>query len=401
MHIVLGIIGSAVAGLALVIVVVVSMLIPLQMIGVQFNGCLSATSCTTPVSSVDAWATTIASHLTVCGTPATDACYDASMPAAVLAEWQRECPQGSGCWADWQNGQVQCVLLVTAAYALAGIPLPRTGNAIDFWTLYQQLPNWSEIPDGTGLPTPGDMLIWSSVDPITHQPGNGHIAVVTAVTSPTIDPGAQKHLDGSVTFAEANGPAPFVTEQLAPDGHLLSWGGYSFLGYIRFTGTSHLQVSGVQAFICAVVPYVHTAQIAMSQQGVTPPWLTSVIIAQWGLEQGWKLPGYTGDNFGNVAALPGYPTIGGTSAPGSPPAFAYAYTPQQGVDEYVTVVKNGLYTTVTTAGAQGADAQATALGVSPWDAAHYTADGHPGDSLTAIIQHNNLTRYDAGTIPAC
>src|SRR6266704_6043850 len=59
-----------------------------------------------------------------------DAWYDASMPQPVLHFWARVCPPGSGCWSDWQEGSLQCVLFVTGAYALSGSPLPAAGNAI-------------------------------------------------------------------------------------------------------------------------------------------------------------------------------------------------------------------------------------------------------------------------------
>lgn len=144
---------------------------------------------------------------------------------------------------------------------------------------------------------------------------------------------------------------------------------------------------GVQAFIGFALPY---ARQAHQQTG----WPTSVILAQWGLEQGWKIPGYTGFNWGNVAALPGQPTVNGIAVPGSPAAFAYARTPEQGLSYYVRVAHLGYYKRVAAAASSGADASARALGASPWDAGHYTATGNPGSSLLSIMRVYNLYWYD-------
>jgi hypothetical protein len=144
---------------------------------------------------------------------------------------------------------------------------------------------------------------------------------------------------------------------------------------------------GVQSFVSYALPY---ARQAHAQTG----WPTSVILAQWGLEQGWRIPGYTGFNWGNVAALPGEPTVNGIAVAGSPAAFAYANTPQQGLNYYVRVAKLGYYQGVASAAANGADACARALGASPWDAGHYTATGSPGSSLLSIMRVYNLYWYD-------
>ena len=96
-----------------------------------------------------------------------DVHWDAQMPSKALAYWAALCPAGSSCWIDWQSGTFQCVTLVTGTYALAGAPLPATGNAIDFWSLYAHRSGWSEIPSfvaPTGqprhLPLPGDIMVW-------------------------------------------------------------------------------------------------------------------------------------------------------------------------------------------------------------------------------------------------
>jgi hypothetical protein len=145
--------------------------------------------------------------------------------------------------------------------------------------------------------------------------------------------------------------------------------------------------SNVSAFINYTLPY---AQRASKQTG----WPVSVILAQWGLETGWRTKTYTGYNWGNCGAMPNQPTIGGINKPGSPAAFAYAYTPEQGLAEYLHVASLGYYTHVAPAANSGADAAARALGQSPWDWGHYTNRGDPGSSLISIMRVFNLYYYD-------
>lgn len=146
--------------------------------------------------------------------------------------------------------------------------------------------------------------------------------------------------------------------------------------------------SNVRAFINYTLPY---ARQASRQTG----WPVSMILAQWGLETGWRTYTFTGYNWGNCGAMPNEPMIGGTSAPGSPSAFAYAYTPSQGVAEYVHVAHLGYYTRVAPAWrASGADAAARALGRSPWDWGHYTDHNSPGSSLVSLMRVYNLYYYD-------
>lgn len=146
---------------------------------------------------------------------------------------------------------------------------------------------------------------------------------------------------------------------------------------------------GVSQFIAFVLPY---ARRAHAQTG----WPTSLILAQWGVEHGWHLPSYTGYNFGNCGAIPGEPTIGGLNVPGSPSAFSYARTPEDGLRQYVHVAHLGYYTAVApSARSGGVDAAARALGRSPWDAGHYTDHGEPGSSLLTVLHVYNLYWYDS------
>jgi len=228
------------------VAIVVALLLLVAIFSVQLSGstvgggpCLPSTAgaagtggCLGNSSVVAQAALAMAPHLY--GTP--DAWYDSRMPQPVLQFWERVCPPGSGCWIDWQEGNLQCVLFVTGAYALAGSPLPAAGNAIDFWSLYQNRPGWIEIPSATapleqrGLPLPGDIMVWSDPPPLV-----GHVAIVVGVNPPV---GGK---NGSVTFAEANGPGALVTEPLLPDLTVVTWSNpvpYTVLGYIRSLTTS-------------------------------------------------------------------------------------------------------------------------------------------------------------------
>jgi LysM domain len=148
-------------------------------------------------------------------------------------------------------------------------------------------------------------------------------------------------------------------------------------------GSAH----GVADFIKYVLPY---ARRAHDDTG----WPLSMILAQWGLEQGWETPRFTGYNWGNCGAVPNEPMVPGTSAPGSPDNFAYAPAPEDGLRIYLHVAHLGYYTEIAPAAKQGADAAARALGRSPWDAGHYTNHDDPGSSLIAIMQDFNLYQYD-------
>jgi hypothetical protein len=181
-------------------------------------------------SAVVRWAAERAAHLY--GAP--DTWYDRGFPVQALAYWELTCP---GC-AVWQNGDLQCVMFAAAAYGLAGLPLyfgpSGSANAIDFWGLYAGRPGWTEIEAAwatraqRGLPQPGDLMVWDE----SFAPSEGHMAIVLSVVPPH---GGEA---GWVTFAEANGPAPIVTEPLLPDLSVATWPGGEVVGYIRSVGAS-------------------------------------------------------------------------------------------------------------------------------------------------------------------
>lgn len=192
--------------------------------------------------------------------------YGTNFPQAVVHYWASACPEvgndpTKGCYPDWQSGNLQCVLFVTGAYALAGQPLPAAGNAIDFWGLYQKQAAWKEIPASAatqagarGLPAPGDIMVWSD-DPKFVKEAFGHVAIVVQVTPPAMGK------DGSVTFAEANGPGPVVTQPIAPDLTVRTWNHYTVLGYIRspLSSTGGATISGRVTRISQLDPAQYTS----------------------------------------------------------------------------------------------------------------------------------------------
>jgi hypothetical protein len=215
-----------------------------------------ATGCISNQAIVRA-ALTLVSHLH--GDP--DVSWDKDMPAQIVSYWASTCPPSSGCWIDWQNGHLQCVMLVKGAYALAGAPLPVVGNAIDFWSLYAHRSDWSEISSLTTprhLPLPGDIMVWS------HAP-LGHVAIVTAVIPPT------HGYSGSITFAQANHTGSFVhgrfvpglvTQPLAPDLSVRTWPDYQVVGYIRL-GSVYIDLAAQDARIAGINPILFVRQIQM------------------------------------------------------------------------------------------------------------------------------------------
>nr|BBH91740.1 hypothetical protein KTC_64910 [Thermosporothrix sp. COM3] len=141
-------------------------------------------------------------------------------PQNVLTYWNQVCPVSSDCYSLWQPGRLQCVFLVTGAYAAAGAPLPAAPNASDFWEVYAHFPGWQRIPVGKGLPAPGDILVWRGGT-------YGHVAIVREITRPTAS-----H-PGKLTFIQANGPRAFDEHSLLPSLHPVTWPGFEVLGYLR------------------------------------------------------------------------------------------------------------------------------------------------------------------------
>ena len=148
-------------------------------------------------------------------------------------------------------------------------------------------------------------------------------------------------------------------------------------------------VNGPTQFIQFALPY---AESAHQQTG----WPVSMILAQWALEHGWTVPGFTGYNWGNVGALPGVPHCRERWSAGSAGATS-PMPPRRRTASTTTWRSPACPFTAQVAPAArsgGPNAAARALGASPWDAAHYTGDGNPGSSLITIMSDFNLYRYD-------
>lgn len=173
----------------------------------------------------------IANAIYNCGADQLGTCYDAAMIPDAVAYWRQSCP---GCGA-WQEGDLQCVMLITAAYGLAGQPLPYVGNAITFYSsgAYLHTPGWEELSP-LSMPEPGDMIVLDS----PFFGGVGHIVLVVDVKPPQ---GGQA---GYVQFAEANGPGSIIQEPFTQDAdgglHMSIWPHYTVMCYIRHVADSHL-----------------------------------------------------------------------------------------------------------------------------------------------------------------
>lgn len=124
----------------------------------------------------------------------------------------------------WGNGNVQCVAFVDGAYRQAGITLPATPNATDFWSAYANRPGWTEVANGQGTPQPGDIVVMGG-----GAQGFGHVAVVTSVTSPA------NGQPGTIHIAQSNSPTATASLTLASDGNVTAWPGYPVKGFIRPT----------------------------------------------------------------------------------------------------------------------------------------------------------------------
>lgn len=135
-----------------------------------------------------------------------------------------------------------------------------------------------------------------------------------------------------------------------------------------------------QAFVNQVLAY---AQVVSRESSV----LVSVILAQWADETAWGTSEAWVDGHNPAGISPGgviasYPSI------------------SEGVDSWLATILDPLYNDVRLA--TGWNAQALALGESPWAAGHYELGGVPGAALVAIITEQSLWQYDqpAGDVGA-
>lgn len=238
-----------------------------------------------PLASVVTAAETLQYHIS--GPLANE--YDLADPVMqrVYAFWVASCGTNGQVCSQAVSGNLQCVLFVTAAFALGGDPLPVAGNGEDFWTLYQGRAGWSEIRAGTGLPQPGDLMIWRGGKHLESGTSVefGHIAVIVRVIAPS---GGQ---DGSITVAEANmsgnrfphsgASGNFYTLPLHTNWQVDSWpgfvdaqgvsySGYQVIGYLRqLTPPTFLLPDGI-ASTPTMLPDAHLAWQSAITEGINP-----------------------------------------------------------------------------------------------------------------------------------
>ncbi len=124
---------------------------------------------------------------------------------------------------DWGANNVQCVAFVDGVFQQAGVTLPAVPNARDFMQAYSGQAGWTEIPNGQGLPQPGDILAMSG-----GSSGLGHVAIVTAVVPPS------NGQPGRVIFAQSNSGSSQGELTIEANGQIQSWPGYSVQGMIRY-----------------------------------------------------------------------------------------------------------------------------------------------------------------------
>lgn len=153
-----------------------------------------------------------------------DTWYHADKIPDAIQFWQKDCPNCK----EWQQGNLQCVMLITAAYGLAGQPLPYVGNAITFYTsgAYANAPGYEQVSPYS-MPLPGDIVVLDS----PYYGGVGHVVLVVDVQPP------QNGKAGYVQYAQANGPGPINQQPLTQDSHgnlhMATWPNYTVKAYIR------------------------------------------------------------------------------------------------------------------------------------------------------------------------
>lgn len=119
--------------------------------------------------------------------------------------------------------------------------------------------------------------------------------------------------------------------------------------------------------------------LAYAQRGAQTGLMVSVILAQWANETGWGSSPYFTDGHNPAGISPGgvvaaYPSL------------------DAGVAAWIQTMDLPYYDAVRSA--QGRNAQAVALGESPWAGSHYDNGSGPGSMLIEIINENNLWTYD-------
>ncbi len=155
------------------------------------------------------------------------------------------------------------------------------------------------------------------------------------------------------------------------------------------SGPTPQPVTSPEAFIQAMLPYAEQAHQDLG-------WPVSVVLAQMGVEHGWRLPDFDGWNLANSRPFLDPNGDGGVCYNQSIIRnFCYASTPWIGLAIYEHCAHLSYYSAIARAAQSGgALAAAQALGQSPWDAGHYAAGGIAGQALINAMNTFNLRQYD-------
>lgn len=105
--------------------------------------------------------------------------------------------QGGGSIPDEADfDPMQCAYFIHTTFLMAGVDLPAQGTAHEYWTnrAPYESRGWNYIPNGTGMPSPGDLVVLAGPNPA------GHIALVAGVDPP------QGGKNGYVYMVQANAP---------------------------------------------------------------------------------------------------------------------------------------------------------------------------------------------------
>ena len=155
------------------------------------------------------------------------------------------------------------------------------------------------------------------------------------------------------------------------------------------SGPTPQPISSPAAFIQTMLPYAEQAHKDLG-------WPVSVVLAQMGVEHGWRLPDFDGWNLANSRPFLDPNGDGGVCYNQSIVRnFCYASTPWIGLAIYEHVAHLSYYSAIARAAQSGgALAAAQALGQSPWDAGHYAAGGNPGQALINAMNTFHLRQYD-------
>jgi hypothetical protein len=179
--------------------------------------------------------------------------------------------------------QVECVGFVEASLGLVNIKMPVTEAwASQYWRAYASQPGWQEIPNGSGLPQPGDIMLWYGDGTHAGAPplpqGAGHMAIVVAVNPPSAgQPGsvvvAQGHAPGNITTPNSAAPnAPpgleLYSMPLSANGYVSTWPGWTVMGVLRDLKAQNILQSTLLAMgsgSCPSFPDVPGSQAAYVQ----------------------------------------------------------------------------------------------------------------------------------------